>query len=181
MRKHNSSFSKQNKKKHNSSQYMMSTIIKKKKNVCDHNSQSDIVSGRKIQTQLDTDTDTDMQTLLISIVQCNYKCRCQIRQVSDAGTRLIRGVSMIHVKAMIIVCKNDIKSRRGHTIAGKSLSWKNTLHILMSLVMTLVKTKLKNQPHYSNSSKSHKLIKLIKDYRCSLLLWKMTSFAKLLV
>jgi len=46
----------------------------------------------------DTDSDTPTQLIIWKnhIIQGNYKCRCRTRHVSDTGTRLIRGVSVLH-------------------------------------------------------------------------------------
>ena len=44
-------------------------------------------------------TDTPTQPIIWKnhIIQCNYKCRCQTRHMSDTRTSLIRGVSVLHI------------------------------------------------------------------------------------
>jgi hypothetical protein len=53
----------------------------------------------------DTDTDTSIQLNFLEnhIIQCNSICRCRTRHVSDTGTRLIRGVSVLHSFCRILV------------------------------------------------------------------------------
>jgi len=73
-------------------------------------------------TYTDTDTPTQLIIWKNHIMQCNYKCRCRTRHVSDTGTRLIRGVVVSDTGTRLIRGVFMLHSLGGQTKLGYSHS-----------------------------------------------------------